>query len=95
MGQYISGKRAQQLVGKGAVLVDVRGPVAFRDGALPGAINLSLRQISQIQKYPKDTTIVVYGESSDPTTLSAALNYISVYGFNKVYSFRTLEEWHK
>lgn len=95
MGQHISGKRAQQLVNKGAVLVDVRGPVAFRDGSLPGAINMSLRQISQVQKYPKTTPIVVYGESSDPSTLTAALNYISVYGFNKVYSLGTMENWHK
>lgn len=93
--QSISGKKAQALVSKGAVLVDVRGPVAFRDGALPNAINLPLRQISQIQKYPKTTSLVVYGEESDPATLSAALNYISTYGFSKVYSIGTLDNWYK
>lgn len=95
IGQKVMGKKAKSLVGKGAVLVDVRSPVAFRDGTLPGAINLSLRQLSQLTSTPKTTPIVLFGDSDDDPTLTSAINYVNLYGFDKVYSLGTKENWEK
>lgn len=91
----ISGKKAQKLVEQGAVLIDVRNPVAFRDGSLPGAVNLSLRQIPQVQKHPKTTTFVLFGESETDDTLKAAINYINLYGYTKVFSLGSIDNWNK
>lgn len=94
-GQKVVGKKAQTLVSKGALLIDVRSPVAFRDGTLPGAVNMSLRQLSQLINKPKNTPIVVFGEGDDDPTLKSALNYISQYGFSKVYSLGSKENWDR
>ncbi len=44
------------------VLVDVRGPLAYQRGHLPGAINIPGRLITAglLAGYPKDTLFVVY-----------------------------------
>lgn len=94
-GQKISGKKAQKLVQQGAVLIDVRNPVAFRDGSLPGAVNMSLRQLTQVQKHPKTTPIILFGETEQDDTLKAAINYITLYGYTKVYSLGTMANWTK
>ena len=44
------------------VLVDVRGPLAFERGHVPGAINMPTRALTakQLAGYPKTTLFVVY-----------------------------------
>lgn len=94
LGQLIDGKKAKKLIEKGAVLVDVRNPVAFRDGSLPGAINLSLRQLSTLLKYPKTTTIIVFGDQNDEdNTLKSSITYINLYGFQNVVSLGVKDNW--
>lgn len=94
-GQKVVGKKAQKLVQKGALLIDVRSPVAFRDGTLPGAVNMSLRQLSQLATKAKTTPVIVFGDSDDDPTLKSALNYIELYGFNAVYSLGAKDNWEK
>lgn len=95
IGQKVAGKKAKALVEQGALLIDVRNPVAFRDGTLPGAINMSLRQLSQLSTRPKTTPLILFGDSDDDPTLTSAINYASLYGFDKVYSLGTISEWEK
>lgn len=78
-------KRIRKLAITGATFVDVRNPVAFRDGTMKNALNMSLRQLSQLQTYDKAKPIVLIGDE-DHATLSAAENYVKLYGFNQVYS---------
>lgn len=85
MGKKISLSKADQLVNKGAKLYDVRDPVSFRDGTLSGAVNMSLRQISQLQKMPKNQELIFFGTGDDDTTLQMVLNYVHQFGFTKVY----------
>lgn len=92
LGHTISSKKAKQLADKGAVLIDVRDPVSFRDGTIPGAANMSLRQLPIIAKHPKTTTIVVIGSEQDPATLNAALNYLTNFGFGKVHVVTSIEK---
>jgi rhodanese-related sulfurtransferase len=50
-------------IGKGKfVLLDVRGPQAYAQGHVPGAINLPHRKITErtLEAYPATTTFVVY-----------------------------------
>lgn len=91
----IAGKRAKQLVAAGAILVDVRNPVAYRDHSITLSVNLSLRQISTLQQYPKTTTIIVVGDDSDADTLRSALKYAALYGFTKLYNLGDISNWDK
>lgn len=93
-GKKVNGKHAKKLVANGAMLIDVRDPVAFRDGTLPGSINLSLRQLSTLANKPKTTKIVVFGESDNDITLKSAINYINLYGFTEIYSLGSKDNWN-
>lgn len=93
--KQISGKRAKQLVERGAMLIDVRDPVSFRDGSLPGAVNLSLRQLSSLMREPKNRKLVFFGESQSDDTLRAAINYAYQFGFADVFSLGSKQNWNK
>lgn len=49
----------QQLVKKGAVIVDVRSPGEFQGGHIKGSINVPLQSIqSSLGKIPKNKTVI-------------------------------------
>lgn len=50
--------RAQE----GAVIVDVRGEAEFAEGHVPGAVNIPLNQVPQMDM-PKDTPLFLYCRS--------------------------------
>ena len=56
---------------------------------------MSLRQLTQVQKHPKTTPIILFGETEQDDTLKAAINYITLYGYTKVYSLGTMANWTK
>lgn len=95
MGSTITGKRARKLAEKGAVVVDVRNAVAFRDKSIPQSINMSLRQLGQLQKHVRTTPIIVVGDKDDKATLNAAVNYITLYGFTMVCTVPDFDSWDK
>lgn len=68
------------------MLVDMRSPVAFRDGHITGAKNMTLRQFTNqlmiIQD--KSATIILYCDSFCEDDLKHALNYASQLGFDKI-----------
>ena len=51
----------KQKLESGAIIVDVRTPEEFRDGAYPGAKNIPLAELgSRLGEIPKDKPVVVY-----------------------------------
>lgn len=93
---HINGPRAKRMSEKdGAIIVDVRDPIAFRDGSVPKAINMSLRQLSQLQAHPRTTPIILVGEGHTDPTLKAAINYVELYGFVHVFSLGSIDKWIK
>lgn len=94
MAMSITTERARKLVSKGAVVVDVRNAVAFRDKSIPGSKNCSLIGLSQIQQHPKTTPVIVVIDRDDPDTASAAVRYVSmVYGFERVHTYASVNEY--
>ena len=59
----------------GAVLVDVRTPEEYRDGHVPGSINVPLQQIEDIELEiaEKNTPLYVYCRSGARSRQAAAL----------------------
>lgn len=91
----ISGRRAKEILDKGGVLVDVRSPVAFRDGTLPNALNLPLRSIGLLRKYSTNTKIIFFGESDTDENLDLAIKYASQMGFTNLFSLGSIDNWNK
>jgi rhodanese-related sulfurtransferase len=95
-GRPVSGKKARALVERGALLFDTRDPVSFRNGTLPGAVNLQLRQVSSaLLPHPKNTKVIFFGESSSDNTLLSAVNYALQYGYTEVFVMSSIDGWNK
>ncbi len=84
-GTKINKDRAVALANKGSPVYDVRDAVAYRDDAIPGSHNLSLRQISTIQRLPRATPLIFVGDTkTDKSTLQMSLQYAFMYGFTHI-----------
>lgn len=90
---HIPVAKAKKLVEKGAVLLDVRNPVAFRNGSLPGAVNINARTVSSLLKHPKNTKLIFFGDADDDGTIVTMINYATQMGFMDVYTFGAKEHW--
>jgi len=73
-GGTVDGTQAQELVGQGALLLDVRTTGEFAGGALPGAVNIPVGELSsRLDELPTDTTIITYCASGSRSATAAAL----------------------
>lgn len=95
LAKNINKKRAQELLSKGAVLIDVRDPVSFRDGSLPDAINVPLRSVSSLRKYPLNTKIIFFGQTDNDKDLELAINYAWQMGFMNLFTLGGIDNWNK
>jgi rhodanese-related sulfurtransferase len=83
----ISAQKAQQLIDRGAALIDVRNPVDFAKGTARGAVNIVLRNVSSLRvKYKTSDTLVLVGAADDDSDLRQFENYAEQMGFTKVHS---------
>lgn len=76
------------------LLFDVRDPVAFRDGTIPGAINLPVSNMSQLVTYPRNSKVIFFGENETDSNLEIALKYASQ-TFNDVMYITNKNEYFK
>lgn len=82
----INKQKVEQLVSKGAILVDMRSPVDFRDAHIDGAINLPLKNFTnKIMGMPRTTTIVMYSAAASDPDLLSGVNYAEILGFTKLH----------
>jgi len=91
----INKNTALNLVKGGALLVDMRSPVAFRDGHVGGALNLPLRNFTNhIMPLDKKTKIIIYSDDVSDTDLYHGNLYAAHLGFKEVFvtDYRSLIE---
>ena len=75
----------KEMVSKGAVLIDVRSPQEFKEGHLPGAINIPEYEIRRIRnEVPKlNQQIILYcqygGRSRDAYNMLRKMGYTNIY----------------
>lgn len=82
----ISKNKALELVQKGALLVDMRSPVAFRDGHVTGAVNLPLRNfVNRIMPMDKKTKIIIYSDTVADDVLRHGNTYAENLGFTEIF----------
>lgn len=84
--KLINKKRVFDLVEKGAMLVDMRSPVDFRDGTIPKAINLPLKNfLNKITGIQRNQKIIIFGKSISDQEIKSACNYAEQLGFEYLY----------
>ena len=76
-------RRVDQLVARGAVLVDMRSPVAYRNGSVDGSVNLPLKNfLNQLSGMNRKTNIIVFGDTEEDADVVMGINYAAQLGFN-------------
>lgn len=94
-GLRVNGTKAGKLVASGAILIDARSAVDFRDGTIRGAINLPLRRISEMMRHDRRTKFVVFGTDPNDENALQTAKYLGLYGFTDVYILDSKEAWDK
>lgn len=85
-GHTISINRAQSLMSKkGAILVDVRDPISFRDFSVPNSVNVPLNRISTLYTLVKTQHIIIANIDSNDTDVVMALQYLEQGGYYNTY----------
>lgn len=91
----IGKNKALELLKRGALLVDMRSPVAYRDGHVDGAVNLPLRNfVNRIMGMDKSKQIIIYGDSVNDADLKQGNSYAETLGFSNVFvsDYKSLTE---
>ena len=89
----VSGPQARDLVGQGALLVDVRTKSEFTSGHLPGAINIPVQELSARigELGARDRPLVVYCQSGMRS--ARAVRGLKQAGFEKLYDLGPMSAW--
>lgn len=84
----ITKEKAQKLIEKGAIVVDMRSPVSFRDGHIQGAINLPLKQFNNLlmRTADKKKAIIIYGVTTSDEDVVHGFKYSEQLGFTNVHA---------
>ena len=71
-GGKVASSIVKQKLESGAMIVDIRTPDEFRDGAYPGAKNIPLSDLSRrLGEIPKDRPVVLYCASGARSSSAA------------------------
>jgi phage shock protein E len=71
-GGKVASSIVKQKLESGAIIVDVRTPEEFRDGAYPGAKNIPLSDLGpRLGEIPKDKPVVLYCASGARSSSAA------------------------
>lgn len=77
----------------GAVLLDVRTPQEYRQGHIPGSVNVPLQQLSQVSETipGKDTPVFVYCYSGARSR--QAVEYLRQAGYTRAENIGGISAW--
>lgn len=82
----VNKEKAFTLVKKGAMLVDMRSPVDFRDGSIPGAQNLPLKNfLNKIVGLDRKQKFVLFARDIEDNDMCNAVNYAEQLGFTELF----------
>lgn len=82
----INKERALHLVDKGAMLVDMRSSVSYRNGSIAGAANLPLKNfLNKIIGMNRKQKFVLFAEDINDSDMSNAINYAEQLGFTDLF----------
>lgn len=86
--KIITKDKAQKLIDKGAIIVDMRSPVSFRDGHIQGAVNLPLKKFTNLLMTTQDKkkAIIIYGLTTDDEDVVYGFKYSEQLGFSNVHA---------
>ena len=83
----INRKRVNQLVKHDALLVDMRSPVAYRNGSIDGAVNHPLKNfLNELTGMNRKTKIIVFGDTEEDPDVVTGINYGAQLGFTMFVS---------
>jgi len=92
IGEIVSTKTAKELFDNGVLFVDVRNGDDYKNGHIPGAIHVNVRDSTFEAKFvkvaKKDQEIVIYCRGSSCTRSPLAISKSMSLGFEKLYYFR-------
>lgn len=85
--KQISKEKAKKLLDKGAILVDMRSPVSFRDGHISGAVNLQLKKFTNLLMATADKkkNFIIYGTTTEDDDVTHGFKYSEQLGFANVF----------
>jgi len=90
----IDSTKAKKLMEKkNAKLIDVRSAIDFSKGSIPNAVNMPIRNVSQLLKIQKNIPLIFVGLSDDDKDMIQAENYALQMGFTEVYNLGSLSNW--
>jgi rhodanese-related sulfurtransferase len=91
-GQIVGIETAKELFDRGVLFVDVRNPDDYKNGHIPGAIHVDVRDSTFEAKFvkvaKKDQEIVIYCRGISCTRSPLAISKAKSMGFEKLYYFR-------
>ncbi|HXF64120.1 MAG TPA: rhodanese-like domain-containing protein [Caldilineaceae bacterium] len=74
------------------LLVDVRTAQEFRDGHIPGAVNIDLQQLpARLHEIPRDQPVVLYCRSGQRSAAAARL--LAQAGYQDLYDLGGIIAW--
>jgi phage shock protein E len=78
--------------GTSHTLVDVRTVEEFKEGHIPGAINISLQELDKkLKRIPKDKPVIVYCRSGNRSSFAAS--QLLQAGYTEVYDLGGIIDW--
>jgi rhodanese-related sulfurtransferase len=91
-GEIVAISTAKELFDRGVIFVDVRNDDDYKNGHIPGAIHVNVRDSTFEAKFvkvaKKDQEIVIYCRGSSCTRSPLAISKAMSLGFEKLYYFR-------
>jgi rhodanese-related sulfurtransferase len=91
-GQIVDIATAKELFDRGVLFVDVRNDNDYKDGHIPGAVHVNVRDSTFETKFvevvKKDQEVVIYCRGSSCTRSPLAISKAKDLGYEKLYYFK-------